>query len=251
MDTSFRADSLAFIAIKLETLRISMLVGTFSDEIRTIEKAREAFQNNRSALEACGLTLSLQALDRLDEKLKSGGIDKKLLASESGAVLQRLLDEMPTKRFFVTSRHLSRTASDPFGVEVSKAFPESAADISEAQLCIWNERGTAAVFHLMRVVERYVKFLGRKLKVSIDTETSNWAQITAQVDKAVRSLPLSTKRQREKRDRLAATIAHLNAVRIAWRNPVMHPKSHYNIEEAQQIFDQVKILMRSLTIVQK
>jgi HEPN domain-containing protein len=127
-------------------------------------------------------------------------------------------------------------------VAVAKKFPKVTGDIQEAGRCFASGRNTATVFHLMRVMEASVKFLGRRLKIDLVTR-KNWGVILDQVDKAIKGLPVRVSRQRARRDRLAEASAHLRMVKDAWRNDVMHPKESYSEEEAERVFRNVKDFM--------
>jgi len=133
-----------------------------------------------------------------------------------------------------------------FGEAVSLKFAKVAADIAEAGTCLALERPTACVFHLMRVVEYAVQRLGKKMHVAIDVDKEGWYQITLHVNKAVEALPTATPRQRRVKQAYGAAAAHLNSVRIATRNDVMHPKATYTDEEAQTLFDATKALMQQM-----
>lgn len=133
-----------------------------------------------------------------------------------------------------------------FGESVSLKFAKVATDISEAGKCLALERPTASVFHLMRVVEFAVKRLGKKLNVQIDVEKENWYQIIVHVNKAVDLLPTKSDRQRKAKQAIGAAAAHLNSVRIATRNDVMHPKATYTDEEATELFNATKQLMQQM-----
>lgn len=133
-----------------------------------------------------------------------------------------------------------------FGEPVSLKFGKVSSDISEAGKCLALERPTACVFHLMRVAEFAVKRLGKKLNVSIDVEKEGWYQIIVHVNKGVDTLPAATAAQRRKKQALGAAAAHLNSVRIATRNDVMHPKASYTPEEARTLFDATKALMQQM-----
>lgn len=133
----------------------------------------------------------------------------------------------------------------PFGSEVAAKFPSALFDIEEAAKCFATARYTACVFHLMRVVELAVQQLGKRLKVSLVTE-KNWQNILDEVNKAIRSLPAKTAKQKAIRDSYSAASAHLQNVKEAWRNRVMHPKETYTENEAEEIFNHVKTLMRHL-----
>lgn len=133
-----------------------------------------------------------------------------------------------------------------FGEAVSLKFAKVSADIDEAGKCYALDRPTACVFHLMRVVEHAVQRLGKKLRIPIDVGKEGWYQITIHVNKAVDALPSGTARQRRVKQEYGSAAAHLNTVRIATRNDVMHPKATYTGEEAQTLFEATKALMRQM-----
>ena len=65
------------------------------------------------------------------------------------------------------------------------------------------------------------------------------------INKVIRGL--DHKQQRTKT--LAEISSHLYAVKVAWRNEVMHPKQTYTSEEADAVFRNVRIFIRELTEV--
>lgn len=146
----------------------------------------------------------------------------------------------PARRFLFTQD------APLFGDAVSLKFAKVSGDIAEAGKCLALERPTACVFHLMRVVEYAVQRLGKKLHVQIDVEKEAWYQITLHINKAVDDLPSKTAPQRRTKQKYAAASAHLNSVRIATRNDVMHPKATYTDEEAQTLYDATKALMQQM-----
>jgi hypothetical protein len=133
-----------------------------------------------------------------------------------------------------------------FGNAVSLKFGKIATDIAEAGKCYALERPTACVFHLMRVAEFAVKRLGKKLRVEIEVEKETWYQITVHINKKVDALPNGTASQQRRKQALAAAAAHLNSVRIATRNDVMHPKATYTDEEALTVLEATKALMQQM-----
>ena len=60
----------------------------------------------------------------------------------------------------------------PFGVDVSKRFPETNYDIEQASKCLALDRATSCVFHLMRVLDYALQRLAKRLKVSYDVRDS-------------------------------------------------------------------------------
>lgn len=131
-----------------------------------------------------------------------------------------------------------------FGTAVNAKFPAVQFDIVEAGNCYAAGRGTAVVFHLMRIMESGVQTFGTKLGVVLADE-KNWQNILDEVNKKIKALPA--------RDpdtvKMSQASANLYAVKLAWRNEVMHPKDTYTLEEADNLIRQVKIFMEQLAMI--
>ena len=104
-------------------------------------------------------------------------------------------------------------------------------------------RGTACVFHLMRIMEVGVQELGKNLGVSLVDE-KNWQNILDEVDKAIRALPKDARRVT-----MSQASANLYAVKLAWRNEVMHPNDKYTLEEAKTLILLAKSFMGQLATI--
>ena len=67
------------------------------------------------------------------------------------------------------------------------------------------------------------------------------------------SVPIDKKgaKQKKRKADFSAAHAHLDSVRLAWRNDVMHPKESYSEEEAQQLLYSVRTFMQHLTEILK
>jgi hypothetical protein len=128
-----------------------------------------------------------------------------------------------------------------FGKSVNSKFPEIQFDMIEAGNCYASGRGTACVFHLMRIMEVGVQRFGTRVGVPLADEKV-WQIILDGINKAIKLLPpknlLTIK--------LCAVSANLYSVKLAWRNEVMHPKETYTLEEAENILRQVNIYMTEL-----
>ena len=133
---------------------------------------------------------------------------------------------------------------DLFGSEVSARFPSIHFDMVEAGNCYAMGRGTACVFHLMRVVEIGVQEFGTALKVSL-TGQKNWQNILDEINKAIKALPS----KEPKTPGLSQASANLYAVKLAWRNEVMHPNDKYTLEEAKDLIDVVRIFVNQLATI--
>lgn len=129
-----------------------------------------------------------------------------------------------------------------FGPQVSKKFELANEDIEEAGKCLALQQSTACVFHLMRVMEIGVQRFGRKLKVTVDVKKESWHQIMLHIHKVINAMPKETKKKVD----MSAAAGHLDMVRIAWRNEVMHPKQTYTREEAFDVFYATRVFMISI-----
>lgn len=129
-----------------------------------------------------------------------------------------------------------------FGARVDVRIPSTQFDITEAGNCYAMGRGTACVFHLMRVMEVGVQKLGDLLGVPLAQE-KNWQVILDSVNKAVKSLSANAPRTVV----LGQVAAHLYNVKVGWRNPVMHPRETYTLEEAGDLIGNVKAFMKTLS----
>jgi hypothetical protein len=152
--------------------------------------------------------------------------------------------EMSTHWFFhlEESRAAFYMQNELFGVEVNAKFPSIAFDMVEAGNCYAMGRGTACVFHLMRIMEVGVQAFGAKLGVALAHE-KNWQNILDEVNKAIRALPPKGPTTVQ----LSQISSNLYAVKLAWRNEVMHPHDTYTLEEAENLITQVKLFMEQLT----
>lgn len=92
-------------------------------------------------------------------------------------------------------------------------------------------------------MEAGVQAFGTKLGVTL-TDEKNWQNILDETDKAIKALPRTAQRVQ-----MSQASANLYAVKLAWRNEVMHPKDTYTLEEADNLIRQVKIFMEQLATI--
>lgn len=139
-----------------------------------------------------------------------------------------------------------------FGEQVWADFSEANYDIEEAGNCIATDRSTAAVFHLMRVLEVALRAIAAKLQIPdpIKEADRNWGKmlegIRRKIDANAKSgNPMWSLGQPE-RDFYENVYSDLSAVRTAWRNPVMHVEGIYEPDRAMHILNVVKGFMQHL-----
>lgn len=253
-----RADKFYGAATALASLRAT--VGHFSNssdlfkKYQTIEPVlsqmlQKQLDGLAVELDVLQCAHTLDAVKRLSESLISKsamyyGVDDQIRDIHS-----RLSDELASIRFFAVRKSDQRFfAPALFGQEVRDRFPGLEDDIEESGKCLAFGRGTACVFHLMRVVEIGVQRFAEALQVSaVDSrgKERNWHNFLDQANKRVRAMQESQPPE-ARAAKLAAISSNLYAVKLAWRNEVMHPKASYTIEEAEEIFFATRSFMREL-----
>jgi hypothetical protein len=122
-------------------------------------------------------------------------------------------------------------------------FPEMHNDIVDAGWCLGVGRPTAAVFHLMRIMEFAVRRLSKRLKISAKgIQFKNWGDILGPINDAVGKIKTRTARS----DRYSEIVAHLGHATKGWRNTTMHVRRRFTPSQALAIFENVKTFVKSL-----
>ena len=120
-------------------------------------------------------------------------------------------------------------SKSPFGQHVFTSFPDAQGDLTESALCLSYERYSAAVFHLMRAMERAVLEISRRL-TGVKSQKV-WGMLLSDIGQAIDAMPRGT----EKTDWIH-THTLLFGVKEAWRNDIMHPRTEYSKQEAAEVF---------------
>jgi hypothetical protein len=194
----------------------------------TIAAATEIIADLENAASTIGLVMVPPQIVRVRECLSQKSVTYKELVPLVRPLRERIIDELAGKLFFfVPANHASYYQNEKlFGEEVEARFPLSVDDISEAGKCIAVGRFTAAVFHLMRVMEIGVQEFAAKLKVSVPA-AKTWGAILREIDDKIATMPHRTKKQKETKIRFQELSAYLHHVKDVWRNTTMHPKNTY------------------------
>jgi hypothetical protein len=199
-----------------------------------------------SKCDAIGLRLASKHITRSIEKVGSGKTTYKEWLAMIPEIQSRIQDEMEQNLFMFIPPDRAGRYNKPelLGEETNKKFPTIQYDVTEAGNCYASGRSTAVVFHLMRIMEVGVQELGNKLGVQLVNDKV-WQVILDGINSKITALPQKDPRTVE----LAQASANLYAVKLAWRNEVMHPKDTYTLEEADNLIRQVKIFMEQLAKV--
>jgi len=159
----------------------------------------------------------------------------------------RMHDELKRRLFlFVPSAEAAYYGKkEAFGEQVARKFAKVIIEIEEAGNCIALGRSTAAVFHLMRVMEYGVQRLGKKLGIKLAGEMV-WQRILNDLKSPIGKLPEKTPREKSTKEKYAEVLSLLYVVKLAWRNPTMHPRSSYSPERAAGIYNASKSFIEHL-----
>jgi hypothetical protein len=197
--------------------------------------------------ESISLKLAAQAARDYRAELESGRIKTYSDASEAIGTLDKIIMLQLRENLFMfisPDRAAFYAKAQLFGEAVNKRFSGCQYDIEESGSCYAAGRGTACAFHLMRVMEVAVQEFGSALGIAL-TKEKNWQNILDEINKAMKALPGKD----VKTIALSQAAGHLYNVKVAWRNPTMHPKITYTLEETANLISTVNAFMNELVQV--
>jgi len=127
---------------------------------------------------------------------------------------------------------------------VGDRFPSTLEDLREAAKCYALGRSAASVFHCMRAVEVGLIALGKILKVPAAT-SKNWQALLNDIGTARKQINEQSHGSswREDRQWYAEAAAHLETIKDAWRNDVMHVHRSYNQSRSREILNATRAFM--------
>jgi hypothetical protein len=217
------------------------------------ESALPVLEKQLSSLSTIVLTAGMpstaDAINRLRQSLKLGRLAADIIRDDIKDIRRRLQDDLKRTYFFSVTKHLAKLVPlEPlFGEKVNDNFLTAAPDIEEAGKCLALDRGTACVFHLMRVLEVGLRALAATLSVTITSD--NWNTILEAIEKEIRS-------RRSKgptpdwspEDELFFTevTTSFYLFKNAWRNYSLHKPVMYPPEKAEEIYTAVRSFMKHI-----
>ncbi|MBI4965917.1 MAG: hypothetical protein HY913_21745 [Desulfomonile tiedjei] len=202
--------------------------------------------------EAMELPLASKAAQRLANYLKDNpAAQAERVECDIRELIKRFNDELNDRLFMMllsSSAQYYELPGTILGKQITEWWPELIEDATEAGNCFALGRYTACVFHLMRIVERYVQKMGDDLGLPEKiTREKEWGYILNNMRG-----PIKKRYPNEKNDmrvRYEAVIASLDTVRITWRNRTMHPKATYTKEEAEKIIRAVQTFTEDFSVL--
>jgi hypothetical protein len=153
-------------------------------ELLVLGNDKQILTDVRGHLEALDLTISAKQLACIHSAVYSDQATVAEFADMMKELRLRMTDELEDKFFLQVppDRIKYFTDLDLFGELVSKRFSNSTKDVDEAGKCLGLGRGTAAVFHLMRVMEDSLKYLAGRLTIPYAPSWESYIkQITEQI----------------------------------------------------------------------
>jgi hypothetical protein len=194
-----------------------------------------------------------------------------LLAELKNRILEDLEDQVffceqdgrKTQRFFKRGQHenggdrpvmIEKDVREIFDPAVSAAFPEAIDDLQEACYCLLFARHTAAIFHLMRVIEFGLSKLTRF--ACLEDPKPSWGSMLRRLETLGHKtrhedLPPAVKPHI---DLVRGVLPALHAIQHAWRNRVSHvqqdlkvPDGRADEQMAWEIMNAVNMFMRLLS----
>jgi hypothetical protein len=190
--------------------------------------------------------LCRRAAERLIETLRTND-DPTQIVGHVDDLRRRLLDQaeaMESLWLSPTERDRYAPRAPLFGAAFETKYVSGGIfELDEAAKCLALGRSTAAVFHLMRLMEIAVRSVARCLQIPdpIQPAQRNWGAVLKSVRDAIdakwSTTPARTNGDGEFFDALYAS---LDAVKNPWRNSTMHPANKYTTEEAEHIYAAVR-----------
>lgn len=197
----------------------------------------------RAIIGGLDLPISQKIIDRvLDESKKEG-----FSVNRMQHVLDSLTDELDEYWFKPLNKTQAELYDSPsaFGEAVADKFPEADLDISEAAKCLALERPLACMFHLMRIMEIGLRGFAGKHQIPV-SDYANWGSIIKDLKPVIDALPHSSAAEKEAMQQAQEAYAGFQAVKLAWRNGYVHPRTTVSQGKAESVYRYIHAFMGAL-----
>jgi hypothetical protein len=223
---------------------------------RATEKANESLTFIEREFRKIGMDITADTIAEILDGLKPSSSRRNFqwLNDQVTAVEKLAEKELRSKVFLYIApekAHFFPTKGNPYPLteKVFHAFPSATYDTNEAAWSLALDRATAAVFHLMRILEIGLTALGKVFGVSL--AHTNWAPALDQIESKIRAMHTDPAWKtvpdcKEQQEFYAQAASHFGILKDAWRNYTMHVRAKYTEDEAEQIFSNVKAFMGKL-----
>jgi len=269
---NFSARAFFFCGRALRQLKMECLLGSVPKELeeatifhvteeldeRTKVKAIESLTFVEREFRAIGLGITADTVKDIINALQAANAILRNFQwlNDQVTTIEKLVErELTHKVFLYITPEKSRffpVGNNPYPLTeaVFKAFPSATYDTNEAAWSLALDRSTAAVFHLMRILEIALSELGKVFGVSL--AHTNWGNALDQIEAKIRIMhtdPVWKAKPdcKEQQEFYAQAASHFGILKDAWRNYTMHIRAKYTEDEAEQIFATVKAFMVKLS----
>lgn len=181
---------------------------------------------------------------------KASPASSSVITNEIREMRTRLAHELEGKMVYgLTAREAQwvKQTEPLFGTAVADKFPSASTEIEEAGKCIGFSRYTAAVFHLMRVMEIGLNALGRELGLAV---AQNWHTALRDIEEEVKTRNKGNQGPNWAADEpfFSEAAAYFRVLKNAWRNHTMHITNTYDEERALAVYNTTRDFMRHLAV---
>jgi len=219
-------------------------------------KALKRLKHMETEFQNVGLRISSQWVNNLIQELEKPERSHNFqwLMDQLETVRKLTHEELQGKAFFYIPPERMKywpKQAEPFafGSKVADSFPSTTFDANNAAFAIATMLSTAAVFHLMRVLEIGLAALGKPFGVSL--AHTNWGPALTEIESKIRNMHQDPAWKalpdcKDQQEFYAQAASHFGILKDAWRNYTMHARGKYTEDEAEQIFLNVKTFMQKL-----
>ena len=212
-----------------------------------IKDARKTLAFLSNECKDLGLTQTLKTVNRAAKHLSTPTPSYGEFQAICSEIIGRLYDELEEVHLMaLTAKEANYYAEwwEGWVEEVMEKFPSAITDIEEASKCLACNRGTATVFHLMRVMELGLQVTAKALGIPYAPSWESYlGQIKTKLDANWKE---KSPEWKEEEPFFREVHSFLHAVKLAWRNPTMHIVKHYTPEMAEDVYNAVRGFMRHL-----
>lgn len=131
---------------------------------------------------------------------------------------------------------------------ILEKFPSADDDILSAVDCWAMDHNTAAVFHMMRVLEHGLRAMAADVGRPFDVQ--NWQNVIDQIESEVRAEAKTRPASQAKSDRvrfLSEAAKEFLYFKDGWRNHVAHNRTAYDEHQARSVMEHVRQFMTVLS----
>lgn len=186
----------------------------------------------------------IEQTKKFAEDLQSESSDRRIpvLKVRLGAIIDGIQNNLGSRFIYLVPQKRGAILTDYYWAEAtSETFPLAVVDMLDMNLCYAFGRYTATVFHAMRAAEHGLRFIARKVNVSLKDkrkpcpiEYGTWDKVINGINRKIDSLrqkPKGSKKEAELKF-FAEAASHCSYMKDIWRNEVSHVRRRYNEQEA-------------------